>query len=298
MKRFGKWLLPLLVLLNIVLVRANIFDVRDAIVVTVALEGLLWLVGARQVFIAWRCFRHERNAEHEASTAFASALGTFLPERIAHLFALEARLWITIVRWLTRRGPSGPAAFPYHRRSSLGLLALFCLLATPIELLLWEILIPWSWLRLALFVLGSYGLIWIVGLYASFRTAPHQLADRELGIHYGLLSSARLPYDAIAAVTVKRRSAPKHNDGVQIVQELSTQDATARGVAFIGIGGRTDVTILLRRPVAIERLFGSSAPVTTIHLAVDEPRGFVAAVERARQGTPPQERFGVALQPG
>lgn len=282
MKRLGKWLLPCLILLNIVLVRANVFAMRDAIILTVALEGLLWLVGARHAFVALRRYRHERNAEQEASAAFASALGTFLPERIAHLFALEVRLWITIARWIMRRGPRGPAVFHYHRRSSFGLLALFVVATTPLELLLWELLIPWDWLRVALFVLGIYGLIWVVGLYASFRIIPHQLAERGLWLHYGLLGSAHLPYDAIGRITADRRSAPKYNDGVQIVQEPAGEQGTR--VAFIGIGGRTDVTITLNRPVVIERLFGASAPVMTIHLAADEPTDFVAAVEQALQG--------------
>ncbi len=300
MRQLGKWLLPILVLLNVVLVRAGVFGARDAIIATIALEGLLWLVGARQLFVAWRRYRHERSAEQKVSAALTSALGTILPDGVAHLFALEARLWITVVRWVTRRGPDGPAVFHYHRRSLFGLLALFCLLTTPLELFLWELLIPWAWLRVALFVLGIYGLVWIVGLYASFRITPHQLDERGLWLHYGLLGGVWLPYDAIAGITAERRGAPKHNDGVQIVQEASSrQGAMAHSVAFIGIGGRTDVTVTLNRPVTIERLFGPSPPVTTIHLAADEPMDFVAAVERARVGTPaPQEHLAAALQPG
>lgn len=290
MKNVGKWLLPLLVLVNFGLVRANIFDLRDAVALTVALEGLLWIVGGRQLFVAWRRYRHERDAERSVDAALEQALATVLPDRVARLFALEARLWLTIARWLTRRGPTGPSAFSYHRRSALGLLVGFCVLTTPLELLLWEVVIPWPWLRVALFVLGIYGLIWVIGLYASLQTRPHQLDDHGVRVHYGLLATARIPYDAIAAIAAERRVAPKHNDGVQIVEEApASPGVPPHAVAFVGVSGKTDVTIRLDRPLAIERLFGPGAPVTVFHLAADDPAGFVAAIELARQGTPPAQ---------
>ena len=300
MKRLGKWLLPLLILLNIALVRADIFAVRDVIVVTIALDGLLWLVAGRHLFVAWQQYRRDRRADFAPGAALERALATVLPQPVAHLFALEARLWTTLIRWLARRGPSGPAVFPYARRSPLGLLVGFVALTTPLELLLWELLIPWTWLRVALFVLGIYGLAWVVGLYASLRIYPHELGDRSLRVHHGLLATAWIPYEAIGAIEIEQRSAPKQNEGVQIVRsDRETGGASTPVAAFVAVGGKTDVTLALTHPLTIERLFGPSAPVTTIHLAVDDPAGFVAAVERARAGMPPpQERLAAALAPG
>ena len=300
MKRFGKWLLPILVLLNIVLVRANIFAVRDAIILTIALEGLLSLIGARQLFVTWRSYRRDRRADFAPGAALERAFTTVLPQPVARLLALEARLWGTLIRWLTRRWGGGPGAFSYGRRSPIGLLVGFVVLTTPLELLLWELLIPWTWLRLALFVLGIYGLIWIVGLYASVKVSPHRLADRGVCANYGLLASVWIPYDAIGAITIEQRSAPKSAEGVQIVRaERETAKEEGHTAAFVAVGGKTDVTIALTHPLAIERLFGPTAPVTTIHLAADDPAGFVAAVERARRGDPPpQEQIAAALAPG
>ena len=56
-KRALQWLLPALVVAQILLVWANLLSLHDAVLVVVGIEALLLLVGARQLFAATRRYR-------------------------------------------------------------------------------------------------------------------------------------------------------------------------------------------------------------------------------------------------
>jgi hypothetical protein len=56
-ERALKWLLPALVVAEILLVWANLLSLHDAVLFVVGIEALLLLVGVRQLFAATRCYR-------------------------------------------------------------------------------------------------------------------------------------------------------------------------------------------------------------------------------------------------
>jgi hypothetical protein len=66
-KRALKWLLPALVVAQILLVWANLLSLHDAVLVVVEIETLLLLVGARQLFAATRRYRRGRRKRPQAS---------------------------------------------------------------------------------------------------------------------------------------------------------------------------------------------------------------------------------------
>ena len=66
-KRALKWLLPALVVAQILLVWANLLSLHDAVLVVVGIEALLLLVGARQLFAATCRNRRGRRNRPQAS---------------------------------------------------------------------------------------------------------------------------------------------------------------------------------------------------------------------------------------
>jgi hypothetical protein len=66
-KRALKWLLPALVVAQILLVWANLLSLHDAVLVVVGIEALLLLVGARQLFAATCRYRRGRRNRPQAS---------------------------------------------------------------------------------------------------------------------------------------------------------------------------------------------------------------------------------------
>jgi hypothetical protein len=155
------------------------------------------------------------------------------------------------------------------------------LLTAPVEVLFFELVIPWPWLRLLLLVVAVYSFIWLLGLYASLVVLPHRLEPSALRLRYGALAEGRIPYTAIATAERARRSAPGGRDGARVADE-----GGARAL-YLGVGGRTDLTLRLREPQTFSGLRGPTPPVETVHLATDDPDRLARALaERIGAASP------------
>ncbi len=210
MRRLLKWSLPILILIEIALVRSGWLSIGQAIAVVVIVEGLLTLVAAGQAIHAVRQYRSRRGEGMSGIDAFADALAVLLPHGLARLVALEVRMWACLGQWLLRRYRPTDRDFSYRKRSMLGAV----LLTAPVEIFVIELLIPWSWLRWVLLVLAIYAAIWLVGLYASMVVLPHRLEADGLRLHFGFLSEAFIPYEVIGTIQVAQKRAPGGKDGL------------------------------------------------------------------------------------
>ena len=180
LERALKWLLPAVVVAEVILVRSGLLDVGSAVAVIVGIESLLLLVAGRQIVMALRRYRQGRGAGLDVWTAVEDGLSVLLPRPAARAVALEPRIWVCLGRWLLRRGRLGEGEFPYHKRSAVGVLLIVVVITSPVELLLLELLIPWTWLRWVLLVAGVYMLFWSFGFYASIVTLAHKLESAGL----------------------------------------------------------------------------------------------------------------------
>ena len=286
MKR-GRWWLILivgLVSLRLVLGRAGLFDARAAAIVLAGLEVLVLAVAGWQVVLAVRGYRRDRTAGLDVWAALEEGLAVLLPRPLARLAALEPRLWYCLGRWLARRGRrTAEAEFPYHCRSLVGAIVIVALLTAPVEILFFELVIPWTWLRLLLLVAALYSFVWLLGLYASLVVLPHRLEPEALRLRYGALAEGRIPYTAIAAAERARRSAPGGRDGARVADEGGVS------ALYLAVGGRTDLTLRLREPQTFSGLRGPTPPVATVHLATDDSDRLARALA---------ERIGAASPPG
>lgn len=263
MDRALKWVFPALVIIEIGLVQTGILSLKDALFAVVGVEILLAVVAGRQIITGFRRYRANRAAGFDPWQAVEEGLTVFVPRKVARVISLEPKLWAYLWQWIFRRRPPNPDAFAYRKRSIMGVLLIVAVLTAPGEILLWEILIPWNWPRLALLVLSLYALLWIFAFYASLSVLPHRLNSDFLRLHYGALAEGRIPYSSIDSVEVGQRKTPDGREGLRLSSDRTT--------AHIGVGGKTDVTIHLREPLALSGLLGPTSPVTTVCVAVDEP---------------------------
>jgi hypothetical protein len=270
MERVLKWVLPLLLLGNLILVGSGVLEAQTALLVGAVAEGALLLVAGRQIWVAVRRYRQDRAAGLDLETALEEGMAVFLPRPAARLAALEPRLWITLVRWLTRR-PVGPDTYPYAKRSVLGAFLAVAVFSAPVEIFAFELLIPWPPVRVLFLLLSIYSTLWLVGLYAGMKMYPHHLGAEGLRLYLGLQAGAVIPYADIAAAEAVRRKSPGGKDGLQVVP--------AEEAAYLAVGGRTDVTLRLRRPTVIAGLLRPTPPVTTVHLAADDGPVLAAAIQ-------------------
>src|SRR5262249_36754557 len=142
---------------------------------------------------------------HELSEdRLARPLGHLLPTRAARLIAVELTMLALAVRQLLGgwRTPA-PSGFTYHRDGVLRvLLPVLPLIAAADVALLELVILPGAarWIRIVVHVLAIYGVIWVIGLWASFRTRPHRVHDGRAILHRGLLRHAEVSLDQIASI--------------------------------------------------------------------------------------------------
>ena len=90
LERVLKWLLPVLIVVEIILVWTGWLDLGTAIGVTLAIEVLLVVVAGRQLFVAVRRYRRQRTAGLDVWTALEDGLTVLLPRPVARIVSLEA----------------------------------------------------------------------------------------------------------------------------------------------------------------------------------------------------------------
>lgn len=284
MEHATKWLMLVLIIAEVILVRAGLLDVATAVVVVVGIEALLFVVAGRQIVIAVRRYRRDRVTGLDLWTSLEDGLSSLLPRPLARVVALEPKLWACLGKWVLRRNRPGQREYHYHKRSPVGSLLLVVLFTAPVEVLLFELLVPWAWLRWLLLIGAIYMLFWAFGFYASLLMLPHRLGPAGITLRYGAVAEGSIPYSEIARVERERRQPLGRGDGLSVQRTESA--------AYLAVGGQTDVTLHLRTPRALCGLLGPTVPVTTVHLAVDDPTGLVRELDEAIAG-----HTGVAYDP-
>lgn len=171
----------------------------------------------------------------------------------------EWNMWRSLFLWVTRR-PRPTPAFPYSGAVSM-ILWTFIILSA-VEIPAAHILLPWESAKLALDVVGVYGLLWMIGLMASIHVHPHTATDEGLRVRNGFTTDFTIPWPAIAAIRARTGNTEKSRT-IQV-------DGDALSVC---VGQRTSVDVTLREP---REVLGHT--VTTIRLYADQADDLVKYV--------------------
>lgn len=271
MKRLPKWLLPVLILAEVALVRLNVLDLGDAILIVVGLEVLLLLIGWYQILRAVSRYRRNRSSGLDVWAALEDGLTIMLPRTMARFVVSEPRLFYCLVKWVFRKTKLAEGEFSYHKRSTMDMLVLLIVLVSPIEVLVLELLLqaflPLLWLRFLVLFLEIYGLFWFLGFYASRVALPHRMEENGVRLRHGTFAEGFILYSAIKSAERKRRKSSESGDGLDIDDEE----------ASFAIAGHTDVTLTLTNtnPQRLHGFLRPTSPVHTVHLAVDTPEQFI-----------------------
>jgi hypothetical protein len=195
-------------------------------------------------------------------------------ELARHAVVFEVGIWRSLGRWITRRPdvPAGTEAFPYVSAAAPVLWTFIVLSAVEIPLVDW--LLPWPAARVALLVVGVYGLLWMLGLLAAMRVYPHTVDDAGLRVRNGFSVDARVPWEAIAAVRVRRRS-------VEGSRTVVVAEEGGRRAVSVTVVASTQVDVELRTPLVLPLARTGGRPVDEVRLAADDP---AALVRRLRAG--------------
>lgn len=190
-------------------------------------------------------------------------------------FLIELALYGQLGRWITRRPdvPAHATAVPYARLAT-PVIWLF-IFGSAVEVVAFDLILS-RWLtalRIPVLVLGIWGLVWMLGLMASYRMRPHLVTDAALHVRNAARTEVVVPLDAIEQVRVADVDVP----GIRAVRVMDDQ-------LLVLVSGRTNLQLALSEGTTIASPHGQITPAT-VGLWVDEPRE-VAELLRRRRSAP------------
>ncbi len=184
------------------------------------------------------------------------------------VLVFEWNIYRGLFRWLARR-PSVPAGSQPLGYAQLAtpMIALW-IFASALEIPLIHVLVPWEGVRLALVLVGVWGLVWMLGMLGGLRSYPHLLSDTELRVRNGAGVDIVLPLPEIAAAGVDDR------DLSSSVYTLQPRETPAGTDLQVGVSGRVNVTVTLREPRRVPTRIGM-LDVVSVSFWTDDPRTVV-----------------------
>lgn len=286
--RAGPWLTPALAIAEVCLVWSGLIGLRTAIVAGAVVEALLWGMVLTRVVAGLRRFRSARAAGVGGWQAAEDAVALLVPRRLARLVLLEPRLWLCLARWATGRHDGRSArSYSYHRGTRVlfaAVIGLVVLEGAVVDAVL-AVALPgsvWAWVAAGVHL---YALAWLAGLWASFVTRPHLLADDAFHVRDGVFTELVVPYSAIRGARVVRGS-NLGRSGFKIDPE--------RQAATLALG---DTTVVVDVDPAAQLLVNGlrhPGPVATLAITIDKPHDFVQALSQLRsadsEGSPTTPR--------
>ena len=228
------------------------------------LEALLLVLAARTL-------RQTRTLpgnwpEDRIATAFAA----FVPPRAARLMALELVMLGSALHFLFGGyRQEAPEGFSHHREAALRAILPALPLMIPGDFLLTNTLLKGTapWLRWLLHGSSVYGVLWLVGYYATLKARPHRLRNGRLELNLGLLKSVTLPAGQVLAAS----PLPAFDDDW-------ARHAYMKGVEKLVAKGNAMLELKLSVPVQVTGLLGPGRPTDRLAVSVDDPSAFLAAL--------------------
>lgn len=200
----------------------------------------------------------------------ATPLKAFLPPRVSRLIAKEAVLLGTSFRFIAggwRR--TDPPGFSYHRESAFAAILPALPLLLLGDLVLLEALLrhlrPGT--RLFIHAIDLYGVLWVLGLWASFRRRPHTITGEAVRLHKGLLAHLDLRKDQVASIGPLPEF---QDDWARLRFHRTAHD--------FRMPGSTPLLLELNAPVRAIGLLGPGRAKTRVMVCADDPHAFQEAV--------------------
>ena len=263
--KFLKWLLPLSFIVIYITYRKTFGD--QLLLVGVIIELALVIIIIIQALRTTKKYKDQRKYGKTFFIASEESLSLIMPSIIAKMCLHEIKIFYCLWIWITQRKHYTNTDFSYHKHSILGSLLIAIVFLTFLEIILFEIFLPILWLKWLLLVASIYGLLWIIGFYASLIVLPHKVSKHGVHIYFGLSLDTFIPFKNLASIEYNKHQWDTASTGI-IYTKKNNQIA-------LTIDGRTDITIALQSPITVQTILKKYSHVSKIHVAVDNPHLFL-----------------------
>lgn len=194
---------------------------------------------------------------------------------IARLLRLSVKMevdgWRSLYLLARRRtaAPAGAQVFSYFLEMRTILFVFIGLSA--VEIPIFDVVLSrWPAIRWPILILGIWGFLFMVGIYAGLKAHPHFVTGSHLVIHSGPNLKLSIPKSQIYAAFVDERTF-ETSKGFQI-DEVDGQTR----VNLVTMS-QTNISLELKSPVAVNK--GSKTyEVSRLDFFADDPRGLVDAL--------------------
>lgn len=200
-----------------------------------------------------------------------------LPGLARDALLFELALYRSLVRWITRRPDVPLSADPIGYARLVAPMLWLWIFGSTLEVVAVEVVLrhvdqPWAAaLRVPMLVLGVWGVVWMLGMMASYRVRPHLLSDNELCVRSGARTWLTVPLDAVVATSLVEHELPG------VIRSLYVEDE----LVLIGVGSRTNLELVLAGPRTLSSSVGDVS-VRCVGVWVDEPREVAARLRKVR----------------
>jgi hypothetical protein len=207
------------------------------------------------------------------ATSAALRIGRFAVRALK----VELRIYANIGRFIARRPAIAPGAAGFSHHKPVQTILIIFIVLSAVEIPVLDLIVHrWPAVRIAVLILGIWGVTWMFGLLCGYLMRPHTVGPDGIRVREGLETDIHLTWDDIASVARERRvdepKTPKitDKDGARTLS-LRMQDETV-------------IAIELERPTAV-RLPGSAPKggvqvLDEVRIWVDDPTGFMAEVRK------------------
>ncbi len=193
---------------------------------------------------------------------------------------LEITLYRALARWVTRRPEVPAGTVPIGYSGLVAPMLWLWIFGSAVEVVVLDVLLSrwWTPLRIPLLVLGVWGLVWMLGMLAAYRTRPHLLGATSLQVRDGIHARVDVPLEGISSV----RSVDHELPG--LLRSVHVEGEGSAAILLVGVGSRTNLELVLIGPTVLQTPHGPRT-VSRVGLWVDEPRE-IAELLRRRPSAP------------
>jgi hypothetical protein len=262
-----RWIGPLVLLVEIVLVTTGLLDWRVAAGIVVVTEGILTVLGVAAAAALVSQYRRGRAEGATRTDSFSEAFLFLMPPSMGQVVRKEVaflRVLALALAFRTERARPGDVPLVYGGSSRKALLGVALLLLAAATSVLVGLGSGLPGRVLGILLLYAAVLTTAVGLASKVR--PHVLRDGYLLVRWGLHHELALPLGSVRAIDLGGRQRGRRR------AEAASDEFT------VPASGRDLVVVRLGEPVAAPTRLGHQRLAQTILLPVDEAAHAAVAI--------------------
>jgi len=189
------------------------------------------------------------------------------------LLRWELNGWRDLYRWVFRRPRVEPGAEGFSYLGPIRPILITFISLSAVEVVAIDLIMQrWPSVRLAILILGIWGVTFMLGYTAGLVTTPHSVGPSGLRIRYSHSFDLRIDWSDVAVVRTQWQ-------GLAESKTFQVRPSSAGPVLHIPMGSETNTAVTLRHPITVPLPTGEVS-VVAVHFHADDAKGLVRSAQR------------------